>query len=77
MKTSVIILLLSAALSCHAGPETEWEEWKKEYGKVYHSVQEEATAGAIWLRRMDFIQSHNSRADVNFTLGMNEFGDRV
>ena len=77
MKLTVVLLLLSTALSCHALLEAEWEEWKMEHGKVYHSALEEVSARAVWQRHTDFIQSHNSRVDVTFTLAMNQFGDQV
>ncbi|KAK7099382.1 procathepsin L-like [Littorina saxatilis] len=73
----VAALLISATLVCMGEVvEEEWLAWKEKHGKVYSSVQEETRAHALWLRNMDFIQSHNSRSDVSFTLEMNEFGDQ-
>ena len=73
----VVALLLATACLSGAVLGEEWEAWKDQHGKVYHSLQQEARARMVWLRHTDFIQSHNSRADVTFTLEMNQFGDQV
>lgn len=71
------ILVLSAALSCQCAWEREWREWKTKYGRQYASAQDETMSRDVWTRNMAYIQAHNNRTDVTFTLAMNQFGDKV
>ncbi|XP_061164739.1 procathepsin L-like [Saccostrea echinata] len=57
--------------------DKEWEDFKHIYGKIY-SQQEEQERKLIWKENIDFINKHNTEADLghhSYRLGMNKYGD--
>ena len=56
----------------------EWEMWKEQHGKGYHSEREELERHLVWLSNKKYIDQHNVNTDIfGFTLAMNHFGDLV
>jgi len=52
-----------------------WETFKTTYNKNYESYPEEAMRRFIFEDNHQFIESHNRRTDVDFSLGVNQFAD--
>ena len=77
---SVFILsfLAVAVASVEFQYSKEWRLWKDEHTKNYHLEAEEMKRHSVWLTNKEYIDMHNSNADVSgYTLAMNEFGDMV
>ena len=68
MRTEVALLTLLAVTAitlytlngAHTVQNKDFELWKAKYGKVY-SPREEAYRISIWLKNLDFVESHNER----------------
>ena len=76
LRPFLLLLLVISVFSF--GYDEEWEDWKKQHGKVYLSEEEEASRRGIWTANMKFIEGHNAHAkEFGYTLGMNYFGDLV
>jgi cathepsin L len=57
---------------------SNWDLFKRVYGKQYNSVEDEANRRSIWEANLAKIHKHNLEADLGmhtYTLGMNRFGD--
>lgn len=82
MKTSstaallVLSTLLLHTLNTKASTADEWQQWTREHGKVYRHQSEATRARDVWLRHYRFVQMHNNRSDVTFTVELNEFADQ-
>jgi len=55
--------------------DTAWDSFKATHGKSYGSYHEELTRRMIFEENHRFIEDHNAKPDMEFTLGMNHFGD--
>ncbi|XP_072545015.1 uncharacterized protein [Salminus brasiliensis] len=78
------VLLAVAALVAVAGAasvtleDLEFQEWKLQFDKTYHSVEEEAGRKMTWLTNRKLVLEHNKLADQglkSYRLGMNHFAD--
>merc|ERR1711959_195179 len=77
--TCVFIALTVAAAAAAPLSESEydalWTQFKLDYSKTYDAA-EEAARLLTFKTNVDFITSHNARADEHgWTVGMNQFGD--
>lgn len=54
-----------------------FEQFKKTYGKVYHTQKEHNVRFGIYCSNMETIERHNADSTQTFTMGMNKFGDRT
>ena len=57
------------------GIKALFQEWMTEFGKEYHSAEEEWKRLEIWVQNHLFIERHNSNPSAKFTLGHNQFSD--
>ena len=74
----VILIVALAVVACVAKSpvnDEKWDEFKAQFGKTYSSPTEETVRYRYFKENSDFIEQHNSAAEQNFTLGMNEYGD--
>jgi len=55
--------------------DASWTAWKLKNGKNYLSATEDSAREAIFNANLAYINKHNARNDVDFKLGMNQFGD--
>lgn len=53
----------------------EFNRFKNKFNKVYNSDQEHAYRMAVFAKNLEDIISHNSRNDVTYILGVNQFSD--
>jgi cathepsin L len=79
MQTLAVIALFVAAATATVtvtlDADASWTAWKLKYGKTYLSAAEDSARQAIFNKNVAYINKHNARTDVTFTLGMNQFGD--
>lgn len=76
MVFNLFVLVLNGILGLSPG-RNEWVQWKLRHGKTYPSVHEEQGHMAIWMENYRFVQKHNSRSDVSFTVELNSLADQV
>ena len=75
MKTLVFLTLFAAATATFQYT-AEWELWKREHGRDYHTEEEETHRHTIWEEHKKYVDVHNKRADIfGFTLAMNQYAD--
>ncbi|XP_055360438.1 uncharacterized protein LOC114845312 isoform X2 [Betta splendens] len=78
-----VMLLVALWLSLYLvrpSLDEQWEQWKTKYKKLYKNQNEEELRRRIWEQNMEMIEVHNQEAkqgNHSYTLGMNQFGDRV
>merc|ERR1719391_569427 len=73
------LILSSVLVLSLARPEldSQWEEFKSRYGKVYEDA-EEARRRQVWESNFDFMEKHNAAYAAGFetySVGENEFND--
>ncbi|KAL3868861.1 hypothetical protein ACJMK2_041618 [Sinanodonta woodiana] len=71
-----IVTTVLAALACEATIVSEWRAWKLKYNKQY-SPEEGETRMKIWLNNREYVYRHNNRADVSYSLELNQYADEV
>ncbi|XP_071093508.1 procathepsin L-like [Haliotis cracherodii] len=75
------LLLLAIPSSSLGVPQDylqqRWEEWKVKHGRRYSSQGEEEGRRRAWQVNLDLVEAHNKRADVGFSLEMNQFADGI
>ncbi|CAF0725961.1 unnamed protein product [Brachionus calyciflorus] len=54
--------------------DKEWNNFKKQFNKIYISLEEELQKQEVWKNNLDYIKNFNSM-NFGFKLRMNEFGD--
>ena len=70
------ILILAGIISlCLALPADDFEAFKRTYGKVYDSDEDEQYHRSIFFATKDYVDQHNSDSSNTYTLGINEFAD--
>ncbi|KAL3868860.1 hypothetical protein ACJMK2_041617 [Sinanodonta woodiana] len=74
--TLCIVTTVLTALACEASIESEWRDWKLRYNKQY-SPEERETRMKIWLNNREYVYRHNNRADVSYSLELNQYADEV
>jgi hypothetical protein len=70
---ALLILTIGAPRPSVAGPS--FAAWKAEFGKVYASDADEASAKAAFLQNSAIIARHNRSYNSTHTLGLNSFSD--
>jgi len=68
---AILFVYASFALRCD---NNEFVSWASQNGKSY-SATESRTRFAVWVKNCAYINSFNKRAEFNFTVAMNKFGD--
>jgi C1A family cysteine protease len=82
MKLAFAVLALTtvatASLLEESQYETLWTQFKADYGKDYTLAEEHNARFATFKTNVDFITTHNQRADAgaeSYTVGINQFAD--
>jgi C1A family cysteine protease len=82
MKLTFVLAAIAIGACAAAGPlgESEykslWSQFKTDFEKSYASVEEHAQRFLAFKDNVDFIASHNSRAEEHgYTVGINQFAD--
>ena len=69
-------LILAGIISlCLALPADDFEAFKRTYGKVYDSDEDEQYHRSVFFATKDYVDQHNSDSSNTYTLGINEFAD--
>jgi len=72
----LIIFVVFAVVLCETNDEaTQFHRWMLEHGKVYESNVEYLTRLSIFTSTLRKINTHNSREDVTWQQGLNEYSD--
>ena len=78
MRSFVALFLLAffvGAALCHEKHlQSGFTKWMREHNKVY-PTDEFQTRYSIWKDNHNWVTEFNARADVTFTVGLNEFAD--
>jgi len=77
LKKLLILFGLFIITSCSLQEKSylsRFNEWKTEFSKNYHSIEEEDYRYNVFKKNLDFVLSHDSKAK-GFTVAMNRFGD--
>ena len=53
-----------------------WDQFKKDYSKVYHNGDEEAKRFNVFKANVDIIEEHNAKK-LSYWLGVNDFADQT
>merc|ERR1712072_1429455 len=79
LRTAVVLFAvigLTAAALGESEYTSLWSAFKAAFTKAYTSVEEHALRFSIFKDNVDFIMSHNARADEHgYTTGINQFAD--
>merc|ERR1712072_757991 len=79
LRTAVVLFAvigLTAAALGESEYTSLWSAFKADFTKAYTSVEEHALRFSIFKDNVDFIMSHNARADEHgYTTGINQFAD--
>ncbi|KAJ3442707.1 putative thiol protease-related [Anaeramoeba flamelloides] len=70
-----LLFLLLPSFLCLSEDRKQFEEFKIKYNKAYESATKEEQAFNNFVATKKFIDTHNSRTDLSYKLGMNQFGD--
>jgi len=54
---------------------TVFEQWVKDFGKVYINAEEKLSRFQVWLKNLEMIAQHNSDESNTFKMRLNQFGD--
>lgn len=82
MKTQlflVSIMIVMAQAIDQFRLDSEWSNFKKNYGRVYRSSYEEQFRKQIFSDNLELIDQHNqlyNEGKSSYTLGINQFGDK-
>ncbi|XP_060552772.1 procathepsin L-like [Ruditapes philippinarum] len=55
---------------------SEWKLWKKKYGKMYDTKNEEKIHFDNWKKNYEYVINHNKMGDRGFSLEVNQFADQ-
>ncbi|XP_033836323.1 protein CTLA-2-beta-like [Periophthalmus magnuspinnatus] len=58
--------------------DTQWEEYKKKFGKVYDQEEDKVRRG-LWEEALKEVEAHNKEADAGkhtWWKGINQFSDK-
>lgn len=78
--TLLLALVLAALVALVAGAysdahyRTLFEQWQKQFARVYGTANEAESRFNIFKKNVDFIESYNAKKN-GVTLGLNKFGD--
>merc|ERR1711962_466555 len=70
-------LILTFLAACYGLPvdDPAWENYKKEFNKMYADEAEEEKRYSIWRETANQVQVHNADYESPYTQGLNEFSD--
>ncbi|ELV10757.1 Aryl hydrocarbon receptor nuclear translocator [Tupaia chinensis] len=74
----LLLPMVSFALYPEEILDTQWELWKKTYGKQYNSKVDEISRRLTWEKNLKYISIHNLEASLGihtYELAMNHLGD--
>jgi len=54
---------------------TIFEQWAKDFGKVYANAEEKINRFQTWLKNLEMFANHNSDSVQTFKMRLNQFGD--
>uniref|UniRef100_A0A6G1S7X8 Cathepsin L n=1 Tax=Aceria tosichella TaxID=561515 RepID=A0A6G1S7X8_9ACAR len=80
MKAIILLALICLAtvgelvLARHSNLR-DWEQYKRQHGKVYGTPEEEAKRFSLFLTTRDQIREHNSNDQASYKLGLNHMAD--
>uniref|UniRef100_M3XZ39 Cathepsin K n=4 Tax=Mustelinae TaxID=169418 RepID=M3XZ39_MUSPF len=78
LKFLLLLPMASIALYPEEILDTQWELWKKTYGKQYNNKVDEISRRLIWEKNLKHISIHNLEASLGvhtYELAMNHLGD--
>uniref|UniRef100_A0A673TG96 Cathepsin K n=1 Tax=Suricata suricatta TaxID=37032 RepID=A0A673TG96_SURSU len=78
LKVLLLLPMASFALYPEEILDTQWELWKKTYGKQYNNQVDETSRRLIWEKNLKHISIHNLEASLGvhtYELAMNHLGD--
>jgi len=52
-----------------------FEQWAKDFGKMYKNTEEKLSRFQIWLKNLEMITKHNSDTEKTYKMRLNQFGD--
>ena len=70
-----LLLSLAAWAAANSSDMAAFASFQTQYNKVYSSPQERQERFAVFARNMAKIRSHNSKPNVSWTMGVNQFAD--
>uniref|UniRef100_A0A6G1SE06 Cathepsin K n=1 Tax=Aceria tosichella TaxID=561515 RepID=A0A6G1SE06_9ACAR len=53
----------------------EWTHYKRQYGKIYETPEEDAQRFSLFLASKEFIRQHNANDQATFKMGLNHMSD--
>ncbi|XP_053377419.1 procathepsin L-like [Mercenaria mercenaria] len=70
------VFVLLHTVSSLPNLQTEWEQWKEKFGKIYDTVDDENVHLEIWKTNYKYVLDHNTKTDNGFSLEMNYLADQ-
>ena len=70
-----VLLSLAAWAAAHLAEMTAFRHFENQFNKVYSSTKERQERFAIFAKNMAKIQSHNSKPNVSWKMGVNQYSD--
>merc|ERR1711962_1319021 len=77
LEKGLVLICAVVLVQARTGLDSQWEDFKSKYVKVY-SVEEEEARRAIWEDNYDFIERHNAAYEAGletYSVGENEYND--
>ena len=75
MQLTHILTLTFCLVACVACIDPEWEQWKKQYGKQYKNVEEEAMRRQIWETNKEVLK--DIQGHLSFDVSLNGLSDML
>jgi len=78
MKAVLLLVIACLAVSCYAITDAEMQKlfshWTAKHGKTYAAAEFQARF-EIFKSNAEFVDKHNSKANISFTVALNKFAD--
>jgi len=77
-RSTILLSWLFVVARCELSTTTttlEFQDWVKQFGKVYHTAEEELHRAKVWIVNNYRITQHNSQTKKTYTMGHNEYSD--
>ena len=79
LRAQLYLLAISAGWAAKAdmfkSSMSEFREFEIKYNKMYSSPQERKARYVVFVNNLAKIRSHNSKPNVSWTMGINQFTD--
>uniref|UniRef100_A0A6G1SL30 Cathepsin L n=1 Tax=Aceria tosichella TaxID=561515 RepID=A0A6G1SL30_9ACAR len=76
MKATILLAIVCIATVMARQPNSyEWEQYKRQHGKVYEAPEEDARRFSLFLASRELIREHNSNERASYKLGLNHMAD--